>query len=259
MIPRAALDEVAEVQVGTALDARDNIDSETLLEPLRLLGLREFSYQDRVVPRYATIPPNGPPPVIVSRGDVVVALTGQRVGEAMIVGRRFDGSVIARDCARVRVKANSGVTAQWLHAWMRTQDYRGQVEREVVGGSIRRLTPKALRRLMVPIISTTEQHDFAELATAFDAALDEAKRAVSELETLRDKELDLRLYMSLNSGSPSTGSVRINRGGLALQRPRPKIAPKKLDPEAAARAEENHRRRPRERRTPLPEEGGQTS
>ena len=115
----------------------------------------------------------------------------------MIVGRRFDGAVLGRECAAIHVTDLDRVIPSWLYAWTRTQDFRGQVEREVVGATIQRLTPRGLRGLSIPLLPLREQERVAAVAEAFDAALDAAKLAVSDLGEDRDRQLDLELYQRL--------------------------------------------------------------
>jgi hypothetical protein len=195
---RIRLDAVADVRLGNVFDKPASPD--TVAPPPRVFGLAEFQYTARAKPRFVTLMEDDPPPIELRRGDVVIGLTGRHVGDTVLIGKRFDGAVLARDCAAIRLTPGVPLISKWLYAWTRTQDYRGQVEREVVGATIQRLTPRALRGLSVPLFSLEDQAGLAEVAAAFDAALDAAKQTVAQLEVLRDRKLDLDLYrLSLRS------------------------------------------------------------
>jgi restriction endonuclease S subunit len=192
MTERIRLDEVAEVRLGNVVDKAENPDTDAL--PPRVFGLPEFEYTARAKPRYVALMEDDPPPVELRTGDVVIGLTGRHVGDTVLIGKRFDGATLGRNCAVIRLTSGGPLISKWLYAWTRTQDYRGQIEREVVGATIQRVTPRALRGLSVPLFGVEVQGQLVAMAEAFDAALDAARQTVAELEVLRDKKLDLDLY-----------------------------------------------------------------
>jgi restriction endonuclease S subunit len=202
---RIRLDEVAEVRLGNVVDKPANPDA--IAPPSRVFGLPEFQYTARAKPRFIAQREDDPPPVELQKGDVVIGLTGRHIGDTVLIGKRFDGAALARDCAVIRLTPGGPMISKWLYAWTRTQDYRGQVEREVVGATIQRLTPRALRGLSVPVFTSEDQARLAEVAAAFDAALDAAKQTVAQLEVLRDKKLDLDSYRILRQ-EPESGSEK---------------------------------------------------
>jgi hypothetical protein len=198
MTDRLRVEEVAEVLVGHVADSVDDPIDESPSSP-RVFGLPEFAFSERIKPRFALLIEDGPPSAILRRKDVVIGLAGQHVGDSVIVGRRFDKAVLGRDCAAIRVTVDDRdrVLPEWLNAWTRTQDFQRQVEREVVGATIQRLTQRGLRGLLIPVFPLKEQERMAAIAEAFDAALDAARLTVSDLEELRDRQLDLELYQRL--------------------------------------------------------------
>ena len=162
MKPRTMLHEVADVRQGSATYATDIPTSEGAdARRQRVFGLQQFAYSERVKPRYASPMEDNSALAELRKGDIVVGLSGEVLGETVLVGRRFDGAVLGRDCAAIRLMSDSGLIPDWFYAWTRTQDYRGQVEREVAGTAIRRLTPHALRSLSVPMFTQEEQQRLA--------------------------------------------------------------------------------------------------
>jgi hypothetical protein len=223
---RVDIEDVAQVLVGHIADTVDDPIPESLHSP-QVFGLPEFTFSERVNPRFALLMDDDSA-TILQQGDVVIALAGQYPGNSIIVGGlyvggRYDGAVLGRDCAAIRVTDVDAMISDWLYAWTRTRDFREQVMREVVGSTIQRLTPRGLRGLSVPLLPLQEQRRIAAVAGAFDAALGAARLTVSDLEELRDCQLELELYQRLNRGldpngigqqRSATASARRKAGGV---------------------------------------------
>jgi hypothetical protein len=189
MTRQAILGDVAEIFPGTSIDRKRRKH-----DGVAIFGL------DQVAGRPLELPPcidESDLPKRVTRlrgGDVVLALVG-RTGRAALVGPQYDGAVLDRECAAIRVHDPAGVvTAEWLHLWAGSGDCRTQMEAHTTGSTIPRVPVSALRRFTLPLVSREEQQAAAARLRDLEAALVASKGAFELLEQLLAVETDLAVY-----------------------------------------------------------------
>ena len=186
---QAILGDVAEISPGTSIDRKRRTDA----------GVAVFGL-DQVAGRPLELPPciaESDLPKRTTRlrqGDVVLALVG-RTGRAALVGPEYDGAVLDRECAALRVHDSAGVvTPEWLHLWARSRDCRTQMDAHTTGATIPRVPISAVRRFTLPLVSHQEQLAAAARLDDLEAALVASRDTVELLEQLLAIETDLAVY-----------------------------------------------------------------
>lgn len=129
-------------------------------------------------------------PVVLERGDVVVALMSN-IGQAALVSPRHAGAVLGRECALVR--PTDDLTSAWIYAWTQSAQFRDQATQHTSGSTMPRLSYRALGDLLIPVPSLDRQRDAEELLADFDGALSKVVQVQSYLTELRTLEIELLL------------------------------------------------------------------
>jgi hypothetical protein len=186
---QAILADVAEVSPGSSIDRKRRTH-----DGVAIFGL------DQVAGRPLELPPcidesNLPKRTTRLRaGDVVLALVG-RTGRAALVGPDYDGAVLDRECAALRVHDPAGlVTPEWLHLWVRSGDCRTQMDTHTTGVAIPRVPISAVRRFTLPLVPREEQQAAATRLHDLEAALVATHDTFELLEQLLAVETDLAVY-----------------------------------------------------------------
>ena len=189
MTRQAILGDVAEIFPGRSIDRKHRTN-----DGVAVFGL------DQVAGRPLELPPcidESALPKRVTRlraGDVVLALVG-RTGRAALIGPHYDGAVLDRECAAIRVHDPAGaVTAGWLHLWARSGDCRTQMDAHTTGATIPRVPVSAVRRFTLPLVSREEQQAATSRLDNLEAALVATRDTFELLERLLAVETDLAVY-----------------------------------------------------------------
>lgn len=132
-------------------------------------------------------------------GDVLVAIEGGTVGEALVVPEGLEEFVPSQQAATLRVHDSSRLDPWYLGAWLTSEPGVEQLRRLARGLGIQRIPIKELSSLIVRIPPLAEQREIGERFRAFETAI-RSHRAVSAcLEDLRN--LDLVVTFAEANGS----------------------------------------------------------
>ena len=102
------------------------------------------------LPEAVSAEPIGREPVPARSGDFLLTLVGEEVGVAL-VNEMLDGLPVSRDCLILRPRSTDG-SAAWFLAWFQSSLFKHQLERLVVGSTIRRASLRDLSELSVPLM-----------------------------------------------------------------------------------------------------------
>jgi len=199
---RVRLDDVATILSGSVHERSEEQPPESLDMPRLVMGVPEVLTRNRLSDRWYAVPAQDDRRQVTTIvGDVVTVLSGPHAGTTALVGEALADRLLAHECAVVRVfQSVTDFVPGWLYAWTLTNDFRNQVERAITGAMVPRLTPRALRDILVPLLPQKGQKEMVEFATMVDLALVDAHQVVGQLEDLRETELDLRLFAALDAG-----------------------------------------------------------
>jgi hypothetical protein len=128
---------------------------------------------------------------VAQRGDVLVAIEGGTVGEALVVPDEIDEFVPSQQAATLRVVDPATVDPWYLGAWLATEPAREQLRRLARGMGIQRIPIKDLASLMVRIPPLVDQREIGRRFFAFEAAIRSHRAVTACLENLRDVDLVL--------------------------------------------------------------------
>jgi restriction endonuclease S subunit len=155
-------------------------------------GLAEISNGGRVS-RSPELAPDMDRAVTLREGDIVMALLG-KIGQVAFVGGFAAGSVLGRECARIRVRSNDlGITPQWLYIALRSTDLRDHAESLATGSTMPRLSTMALAEIPFPAPPPGEPDAIGNRLSKIEEAITANERVVSALKALRAAEIDLTL------------------------------------------------------------------
>ena len=158
----------------------------------RFFGIAEISTHGAGSPRFVAADTDLKKSVILSEGDVVVALLG-KIGEATVINIANAGSVLGRECVALRVTTPAAVRPAWLCEWMNSEECRFQITQHATGTAMERLPVRALENFTITVPSLNDQIAVEELAHRFDDAIAATAVSLQELEVLRVTEMQLAL------------------------------------------------------------------
>lgn len=176
----------------TVLKGRDAAN--TVSDPTgpRFFGIAEISARSATAPRYLPEDLSLEDSVLLHEGDVVVALLGN-IGNATLVPRTAEGSVLGRECVALRITSPELVLPAWLCAWTDSQEFTSQVVQHATGTTMPRLGARALENFTITVPPLASQSRLDELVHRFDTAIAAATRTLQQLEGLRAAELQLAI------------------------------------------------------------------
>ena len=127
--------------------------------------------------------------VPVKEGDVVVVMDTR--GGTLLVGPEVAGSILATECAVLRVTADEYLSPEWLHLWTTSKDFTDQVHAYSSGGAIARLSAQALKKFTVPLPTRELQAGVVDRIAEVDGEIASATHRLSLLEELRKAEAEV--------------------------------------------------------------------
>jgi hypothetical protein len=137
-------------------------------------------------------------------GDVLIAIEGGTVGEAMVVPEGLAQFVPSQQVAILRVTDTDQVDPWYMGAWFAAQQGRAQLLGLAAGVAIRRIRIRDLASVTVKLLTLSQQRDIGRRFVAFEAAI-KAHRAVAEcLEDLRDVDLVMTFSDAAESAAHQT-------------------------------------------------------
>lgn len=147
-------------------------------------------------------------------GDVLVAIEGGTIGEALVVSEDHEPFVPSQQVATLRVLDLARLEPWYLGAWLSTELAGEQLRRLARGSGIQRIALKDLPALELSVPPIEVQREIGERHRAFDSAI-RAHRAITRcLEELRSVDLDVTFA---DSGNDTAGSSKDPTRGRAAQ------------------------------------------
>jgi type I restriction enzyme S subunit len=135
--------------------------------------------------------------VYLKAGDVVVALLGEHgLGATALIASRAEGTVLARECAGLRVTA-PGLLPSWLYAWTKSGHFSEQIRTHASGGAMSRVSIQRLADFRLPLPPRPDQERLEAKIGQLDVALRSTTDLISNLNSLRDAEIDLAIAQAL--------------------------------------------------------------
>jgi hypothetical protein len=120
----------------------------------------------------------------VRSGDLIIRLD-QQPHATMTVTDDHDGWALGSGLARIRPdRAGSATELGWIAAWTTGGQFRTDCDRLSYGSSIRRLSPRDLRRIEIPVPPRPVQRaaaDYLRITSELEAASCAARRAIDDL------------------------------------------------------------------------------
>jgi hypothetical protein len=124
-------------------------------------------------------------------GDVLIAIEGGTVGEAMVVAEGLAQFVPSQQVAILRVTDTDRVDPWYLGAWFAAQQGRAQLLGLAGGVALRRIRIRDLASVTVKLLPISQQRDIGQRFVAFETAIKSHRAVAGCLEDLRDVDLVL--------------------------------------------------------------------
>jgi hypothetical protein len=176
--PLVSLQEVSEeIRRGVTIKLRKYGDVPVVgpaaIRSLRLTqsGIRKTSSVD--------LPRNAP---MVEAGDVVINIIGDHLGEAALVDPSVAGSYISGHVALVRPN-KSIIQPEYLAIALNGEHVQRQIAQLFTDSLIKGLPLKKITKITIPLPSPHVQQEIIKIVNRAHSALDNAKKALSTLET----------------------------------------------------------------------------
>jgi hypothetical protein len=126
---------------------------------------------------------------IAQPGDVLVAIEGGTVGEALVVPEDVEEFVPSQQAATLRVHDQSYLDPWYLGAWLAAEPAAEHLRRLARGAGIQRIPVKELSSLILRIPPLAEQREIGERFRAFETGIRAHRAVTSCLEELRNLDL----------------------------------------------------------------------
>jgi len=182
------LELFAKVLKGTTPAPRENS-----IKGLYFIGQSEVRSGGNVLQRRVQVLPDddGPEPTYLQLGDLVISSLDPK-RRVLMVNELADGAILGRECLAVRPESNRQFFApKFLMAWMKTDDFARQADALTTGTTMRRLTPRSLGEIQVPLLTSKHQERVVAIADKFDTATAALRSTLAQVEELEGIELDL--------------------------------------------------------------------
>lgn len=134
--------------------------------------------------------------------DVLVAIEGGTVGEALVVPHGTDEFVPSQQAATLRVTDPTMLDPWYLGAWLSTDAAREQLRRLARGLGIQRIPLRDLGSLIVQVPPLATQREIGEQFRAFETAIESHRAVTACLEELRSLELILTFASITTDDTP---------------------------------------------------------
>ena len=130
-------------------------------------------------------------PTYLLANDLVVASTDSQ-RRVLMVTESTEGAVLGRECLAVRLEVRwRPVSAGYLHAWMKTDDFRRQADTLATGITTPRLTQRSLGSIEVPLLDLVRQDWVVRLSKKFETSTKSLRTTLAQMEELESLELEL--------------------------------------------------------------------
>jgi type I restriction enzyme, S subunit len=185
-------------RLGDLVDLfRGRLPANTVSEPEgpRFFGLAEITARGQSAPRYVERDADIGAVSFLEEGDIVMALLGN-IGDAALVDASAAGTVLGRECVALRVKAPNVVRPVWLSAWLTSEEFKSQMEKNTTGSTMPRLSTNALPNFTVTVPPIQKQAEIEGLVQRFDVAIATTATTLQQLQELRAAELQLAMATS---------------------------------------------------------------
>lgn len=118
----------------------------------------------------------------VENGDFVVASSGNTYGKVGKVTESCLPLMMNTSVIRFHSLDPERLDNDYLYAFLRSPDFRNQVERFVIGGAQPNFGPSHLKKMVIPVRSLREQRRIASVISGYDDLIENNRRRIQLLE-----------------------------------------------------------------------------
>jgi hypothetical protein len=160
-------------------------------------------------------------------GDVLVAIEGGTVGEAMVVTRDIEPFVPSQQVAVIRLGSSPTIDPWYLCAWLNSGEGQRRLMVFVRGAGIQRIAISDLMQIEVPVPDDFRQNAIGERYRAFQESIRGHMQVLTGLKKLAAVE-SLISFSELEAAGPESEITeeaprrRAAPGGTGRGRPRPR-------------------------------------
>lgn len=145
----------------------------------------------------------------VEDGDIVVASSGNTYGKCGRITKRCLPLMMNTSVIRFHVKDSGRLVSDYLYAFLRSKEFKNQIEQYVIGGAQPNFGPSHVKKMTIRIPPLAIQRRIADILSAYDDLIENNCRRIEILEeTARLKYR--KMVVSANCGG------LIELGALAL-------------------------------------------
>ncbi len=130
-------------------------------------------------------------PTYLHANDLVVASMDSK-RRVLMVTESTEGAVLGRECLAVRLEASwRPISASYLYAWMKTDDFHRQADSMATGVTMPRLTQRSLGSIEVPLLEASRQDWVVRLSEKFETSTKSLRTTLAQMEELESLEIEL--------------------------------------------------------------------
>lgn len=118
----------------------------------------------------------------VEKGDFVVASSGNTYGKVGKVSEPCLPLMMNTSVVRFHSLNPERLDNRYLYAFLRSPDFRNQVERFVIGGAQPNFGPSHLKKMTMPLPGIDKQKSIASILSAYDDLIENNRRRIQLLE-----------------------------------------------------------------------------
>jgi restriction endonuclease S subunit len=174
---------------------RGRVPANTVSEPEgpRFFGIAEITARGHAAPRYVEYDPDVvDDAVVLQDGDIAMSLMSN-IGDAALIDTSSEGAVLGRECVALRVTRPNVILPAWLSAWTASEEFKSQVALHTTGTTMARLGLKPLSGFTITVPAIETQRPVEGLVRRFDRAIATTTATLTDLQHLRDAEIQLAL------------------------------------------------------------------
>lgn len=118
----------------------------------------------------------------VEANDIVVASSGNSYGKVGRIRGEHLPIMMNTSVIRFHSKDRAVLNDEYLYAFLRSPDFRGQIESFVTGGAQPNFGPSHLNKMKLSLPSLTKQKRIADILSAYDDLIENNRRRIALLE-----------------------------------------------------------------------------
>lgn len=182
------LGEICKVKGGKRIPQGETLQDEPNAHPyIKIVDMYQGKYieKDNKIQYARDIYQSKIKHYTVNTGDVILAIVGNTLGIASIIGSTLDGANLTENCCKFVDIDESKVIPEYLYYSLISPLNQNVIQKFKVGSSQPKLPIYNIERLLIPKISIEEQHKLCSSLSKIDAQIKRNSDMVQKLQSFK--------------------------------------------------------------------------